>query len=96
MTVVNVLLARILDHAEIAEPFDLGMPGEEIADLGGVLARAVHPQFDRLEAAHQHPGGVRIADTSHGVAQHAHRIHPFLRPGNAARYEVRMAADIFG
>jgi hypothetical protein len=33
----------------------------ESADLDGILAGAAHPQFERLEAAEQHPGGVGIA-----------------------------------
>ena len=61
MAVVNVGLARsLLEEAEIADLFDLGMVAQEGADLGGVFARAVHPQFERFEAAHQHPRGVGV------------------------------------
>ena len=45
VAIVNVLLARPFDHAEIAQPFDLLMLAEIVTHLGRVLARALHPQF---------------------------------------------------
>ena len=96
MAVVNVLLTRAFDHAEIAEPFDLLMLAEIVADLGRILARALHAQFHGLQGPQQHPGRVGIADAAHRVAQAAHRIHPLLSAGDRACHEVRMAADIFG
>ena len=51
MAVIDVLLARIADHAEIAKARHLGMALQPGANLGRVLSRALHPQFDRLEAA---------------------------------------------
>ena len=96
VAIVNVLLPRILDHAEIAQPFDFGMAFEESADFCRILARALHPQFHRFQRAQQHPGGVRIGNAAHRVAQGANGVEPFLRAGNAARNQIRMAADIFG
>src|SRR3546814_2703405 len=46
---------------------------QEGADRRRIFARAAHPQFDGLETAQQHPGGMRIADGADGVAHHADR-----------------------
>src|SRR5690606_30107797 len=67
MAAVNVLLARIGDHAEVTESFDLGVLLEEGADFRRVLARAAHADLERFEAAQEHPRGVRIADAAHRV-----------------------------
>ena len=93
---IDILLARVGDHAEIAQSVDLGVVLEEGADLSRVFARAGHPQFDGFQAAQQHPCSIRIADGANRVAQHPHRVHPALGPGQPARDQVRMPADVLG
>ncbi len=96
MAVVDVFLTRIGDEAQIAQPFDLGMVAEEGADLQRVLARAAHSEFERFEAAQQHPCGVGIADRADRVAHRADRVDQRLIARYAAGDEVRVAAGIFG
>ncbi len=96
MAVIDILLTRIVDHAEISQPRHLGMRFQERADLGGIFARPAHPQFERFEAAAQHPGGIGIANTAHHIAQHPHRGEPFFRARHAARDQIAMPAGIFG
>src|SRR5690606_38806437 len=81
VAVVDVLLPSVPEQAEKPDALDLRVILEEIAHLDGVLARALHADSERLEAAQQHPGGVGIADAAHRVAQRADRIHPLLGPG---------------
>ena len=45
---VDVRLAIVFQEAEIADPLDLRMVGEEGAHLGGILAGAAHAQLQRL------------------------------------------------
>ena len=61
-----------------------------------ILAGARHAQFERFEAAQQHPRGVGVDDPAHRVADHPHPVEQRLRSGQPARDEVRMAAGIFG
>ena len=96
VAVVDILLARVLDHAEVAQPFDLGMVFEEVAYLLCVLPCALHPQLDRFEAAQQHPCRVGIGNPAHRVAQRADRVDEALLARHAAGDEIGMAADIFG
>src|SRR3546814_4114048 len=56
VAVENILLTRIRDEAEIAEPLDLGMVEKEGADLQRIHARPVEAEVERLEAAQQHTG----------------------------------------
>ena len=69
---------------------------EECADLFGIFTRARHPQFNRFQAAQQHPRGVGIADRAHRVAQHPHRVHPVLRSRKPTRDQIGMPADVLG
>src|SRR3546814_2298856 len=62
---------------------------QEGADRRRIFARAAHPQFDGLETAQQHPGGMRIADGADGVAHHADRAKPMLRAEHAAGLDER-------
>ena len=96
VAIIDVLLARILDVTKIAEARHLGVAFQESADLGGVLTGALHPQLDRFETAQEHPCGVGIDNAAHRVPERAHRIHPRLRPGNTACYQIGVSADIFG
>ena len=72
------------------------MVAQEGADPGGALPRAVHPQFERLEAAQQHPGGVGVADRADGVAHHPHLVDQLLLADQPAGDEVAVPAGIFG
>src|SRR5206468_10388798 len=97
VALVDVGLTRaFLEEAEVADLLHLRVAAQEVADLGGILAGAVHPQLQRLEAAEQHPGGVRVADRADRVPEHPNLIdQPFLTD-DAAGDEVAMATDIFG
>src|SRR5688572_30778255 len=71
MALVDVRLPRpFLEKAEVADRLDFRMAAEEFADPGGVLTGAIHPELERLEAAQQHPRGVRVEDRADGVPQH--------------------------
>ena len=97
MAPINVRLPRaFLEEAQIADLLDLRMALQEIADLGGILAGAIHAQFERLEAAQKHPRGVGIADGADRVAHHPHLIDQPLLADDAASNEVAVPADIFG
>ena len=96
MAIEDVLLVRIGDIAQIAQPLDLGMRLEKRADFRRVFARASHPQFHRLQAAQKHPGGVRIENPAHGIAQHPHRIDPAFGSGDGPRDQIGMPADVLG
>src|SRR3546814_3247295 len=78
VAVENILLTRIGDEAEIAEPLDLGMVAKEGADLQRILARAVHAQFERFEAAEQHPCGIGVADRAERVAHRPDDVEQLL------------------
>src|SRR3546814_5883864 len=92
MAVENILLKWIGDEPQIAESLDLGMVAQICADLQRIFARAAHAQFERFEAAQQHPGGVGIADGADRVAHRADDVEQLLVARHAARDEVRMAA----
>src|SRR3546814_13413452 len=78
MAVENILLTRIGDEPQIAESLDLGMVAQICADLQRIFARAAHAQFERFEAAQQHPGGVGIADGADRVAHRADDVEQLL------------------
>src|SRR5206468_9097693 len=90
------LTRAFFEEAQIADLLDLRMAAEEIAHLRGILAGAVHPQFQRLEATQKHPGGVRVADRADGITHHADLIDQPLLTDDAPGDEVAVAADIFG
>src|SRR3546814_3279887 len=92
MAVENILLTRIGDEPQIAESLDLGMVAQICADLQRIFARSAHAQFERFEAAQQHPGGVGIADGADRVAHRADVVEQLLVARHAARAEVRLAA----
>src|SRR3546814_10287525 len=64
--------------------------------LQRILARAVHAQFERFEAAEQHPCGIGVADRADRVAHRPDDVEQLLVARHPARDEVRMAARIFG
>src|SRR4051794_36689476 len=56
MAVEDVGLARTLfEETQIADLLDLRVAAEEITNLGGILAGAVHAELERLEASQKHP-----------------------------------------
>src|SRR3954453_14797245 len=56
MALEDVGLARTLfEEAQIADFLDLRVAAEEITNLGGILAGAVHAELERLEASQKHP-----------------------------------------
>src|SRR3546814_1098738 len=75
MAVENILLTRIGDEPQIAESLDLGMVAQICADLQRIFARAAHAQFERFEAAQQHPGGVGIARSE----EHTSELQSLMR-----------------
>src|SRR5215213_4400385 len=53
---VNIGLPRaFLQEAEVADLLDLWMMAEEFAHLDRILAGALHPKLQRLQAAQEHP-----------------------------------------
>src|SRR6185312_3492493 len=97
MALEDVGLARAtLEEAEVADFLYLRMASKEVAHLGRILARAAHAHFERLGAAQEHPGGVRIADRPDRVAHHPDPVDQILVPDEPAGDEIAVPADIFG
>ncbi|CAB5370589.1 unnamed protein product [Rhizophagus irregularis] len=87
---------RIGEEAEIADSLDLGVATQEATHLDRIFARAAHAQFECLQAAHQHPRGIGVADRADRVAHQADRVDVLLGPQHAACDQIAMAAGIFG
>jgi len=96
MAVVDILLPRIVDHAEIAQPFDLGMRLQERADLRRIFARPRHAQLQRFQTAQQHPRRIGVADRADHIAHRPDDVDQRLIARNAARDQIAMPARIFG
>src|SRR3982751_1270393 len=97
MAVVDVRLPRsFFQKAEIADAFDLWMLAQEFAYRDRVLAGALHPEFKRLEAPEQHPGGIRVADAAHDVTHHTRLVDYGSLADQRAGYEGAVTARIFG
>ena len=84
---------------QIAEPehlLHLGVALKVGADHAGVLGRPADAQFERFEAAAEHPGGVRIERRAERRTHRGDRLHRVHRTEHRAADDVGMAADIFG
>ncbi len=97
MAVIDIPLPRSgFEEAEVADLFDLGVVAQVSADLFRILASAAHAEFERLEAAHQHPRGVAVDDPAHRVADRADLVEQRLGSGQPASDEIAVPAGIFG
>ena len=60
------------------------------------LVLPLHPQRQRLQAADEEEGALRIEDASEDAPQVLDRLHQSRAPADRAGHEVVMAAEVFG
>ncbi len=82
------------EKAEIIDAGNLRVRAQEIRDQCGVLRRLVHAQGQSFHRPHDHPCGIRIQLSAQRAAQPLDRTDDLSRTDDAARHQIRMAADV--
>ena len=91
------VVAGMARQARVEHLADRGVVGQERGEDGGVLAVPLHPQLERLEAAHGQVGVERAGDRTRAVLQETEPGVEFLVIGHQrAADHVGVPTDVLG
>ena len=88
------LVAGVVLEPRIVHLPHLGVLGQRPRHAQGACRLALHAQYQRLHAAFEQEGGVRVERTAHMIEHVQNALHMGARAGDRARDDVAMAVQI--